>query len=97
MVRRLDRIAVYGREGGTVIYELLGMAGDAWPDWAGLYESGLAAYEAREWEAALRCFEATIASRGGDRPAEIMIARCRMLLANPPGEDWRPLEMLHEK
>jgi adenylate cyclase len=97
LVRRLDRIAVYGRDGGTGIYELLGMAGETRPDWAGLYETGLAAYEARDWDAALRCFEATIASRGGDRPSEIMIARCRTLLADPPDADWQPLETLHEK
>ena len=31
IVRRLDRVAVYGRIGGLAIYELLGMAEDAAP------------------------------------------------------------------
>ncbi len=97
LVRRLDRIAVYGRDGGTVVYELLGLAGETLPAWVEPYEAGLAAYEARGWEAAIRCFETAIARRGGDRPSEIMIARCHALLAEPPGADWQPLDALHEK
>ncbi len=97
LVRRLDRIAVYGRDGGTVVYELLGLAGETLPAWVEPYEAGLAAYEARGWEAAIRCFETAIARRGGDRPSEIMIARCHALLADPPGADWQPLDALHEK
>ena len=97
VVRRLDRIAVYGREGGTVIYELLGLAGEAMPGWARSYEAGLDAYEQRRWDMAIGVFEAAAAERGGDRPAELMIARCRALLAQPPGDDWQPLVALHDK
>src|SRR5260221_10283830 len=57
-VRELDRLMVYGRAGGTAIYELLGMAehGALLPAWVGLYQSGLAAYRARHFADAVNFF-----------------------------------------
>jgi adenylate cyclase len=101
IVRRLDRVAVYGRTGGLAIYELLGMAEDAGgelPDWVRSYEAGLAAYEDRRWPDAVRLFEATAACRGGDdRPSEILRERCRACLADPPPDDWTPISVLESK
>jgi adenylate cyclase len=97
IVRRLDRISVYGRAGGTVIYELLGLAGGPVPVWVHPYEAGIDAYEQRRWSEAIRLFEQTIALRGGDQPADIMIGRCRDLLARPPAADWQPLVALQNK
>ena len=101
IVRRLDRVAVYGRIGGLAIYELLGMAEDAGaevPEWVGTYEAGLAAYEDRSWSEAMRLFEATAARRGGvDRPSEILLERCRAYLADPPPNDWIPISVLESK
>src|SRR6516162_10895601 len=67
LVRRLDRVAVYGRIGGLAIYELLGLAEDAKTatlEWVRTYEAGLAAYEDRRWSEAIGFFEATAAIRG---------------------------------
>jgi adenylate cyclase len=97
VVRRLDRISVYGRAGGTVIYELLGLVGESKPGWVQPYESGLAAYEERRWSEAIPLFEEALALRGDDRPSEIMIARCRDLLASPPAADWQPVVALESK
>jgi adenylate cyclase len=101
IVRRLDRIAVYGRTGGLVIYELLGTAADTGTtsaEWFQTYEAGLAAYEDRRWSAAIRLFEETTALRGTvDRPAEILIKRCRACLAHPPSDDWLPISILESK
>ncbi len=44
VVRKLDTVAVYGRMGGTAIYELVGMDGEPAPAWIGAYEEGLARY-----------------------------------------------------
>ena len=97
IVRRLDRVAVYGRIRGIGIYELLGMAEDPGaeiPGWVETYEAGLAAYEDRRWSDALRLFEATAACRGAsDRPSEILIGRCRACLADPPPDDWTPISV----
>jgi adenylate cyclase len=97
VVRQLDRISVYGRAGGTVIYELLGIAGEPVPAWVHPYEAGLDAYEERRWSEAILLFEETIALRGTDQPSEIMIARCRDLLASPPPADWQPVVALQHK
>src|SRR5271170_2065279 len=53
-VRELDRLMVYGREGGIAIYELLDVteAGAALPAWVALYDGGLAAYRSRDFAAA---------------------------------------------
>ena len=101
VVRRLDRVAVYGRVGGLAIYELLGLAEGAetaTPEWVRTYESGLAAYEDRRWSEAIRLFEATAAIRNGvDRPSEILIERCRSCLTDPPHKDWLPISVLESK
>jgi adenylate cyclase len=98
IVRRLDRVAVYGRMQGLAIYELLAMAGDARvPEWVETYEAGLAAYEGRCWPDAVRLFEATAACRGGDRPSEILLERCHACLADPPPDDWIPVSILESK
>ncbi len=99
IVRRLDRVAVYGRMQGLAIYELLGMAGGAGvPEWVEAYEAGLAAYEDRRWPDAVRLFEATAAGCGGmDRPSEILLGRCRGYLADPPPNDWIPTTILESK
>lgn len=102
IVRRLDRVAVYGRTGGLVIYELLGMAADAGgieaPEWVRNYESGLSAYEDRRWSKAISLFESTAALRDrDDRPSQILVERCRACLADPPPDDWLPISVLESK
>jgi adenylate cyclase len=98
-VRRLDRVAVYGRMQGIDVFELLAMTADssALPDWVTSYEAGLDAYAARDWHEAIAHFQAALATRGGDRPSEILIERCRGYLASPPADDWIPLSILDGK
>jgi adenylate cyclase len=101
IVRRLDRVAVYGRSGSLAIYELLDLARDAkteTPGWVRTYEAGLAAYEDRRWSEAIGFFEATVATRSTvDRPSEILIKRCRSCLIDPPRGDWIPISVLESK
>ncbi len=98
-VRELDRLMVYGRGGGIAIYELLGVAegGAAAPAWATLYESGLAAYRARDFTGAMDFFQKVLDSRPQDRPAQMMLARCRQYLASPPGDDWQATNAMKTK
>jgi adenylate cyclase len=100
IVRRLDRVAVYGRSGSLAIYELLDLTRDATetPGWVRTYEAGLAAYEDRRWSEAIGFFEATVATRSTvDRPSEILIKRCRSCLIDPPRGDWIPISVLESK
>jgi adenylate cyclase len=101
VVRQLDWVAVYGRNEGVAIYELLGMADDSlgdWHAWALHFETGLAAYGDRRWDEAERHFAAAAAERaGGDVPSQLFIERCRALVADPPGADWTPVAIQMEK
>jgi adenylate cyclase len=101
IVRRLGRVAVYGRIEGLAIYELLGIAEDSAaevPQWVETYEAGLAAYEDRNWSKAIGLFETADACRGGlDRPSEILIGRCRACLAVPPPDDWTAISVWESK
>ena len=89
-VRELDRLAVYGRAGGLQIYELLAMAGefsDA-QTWVASYETGLAAYRARDFAAAIRSFESAQKLRHHDHASSVMIERCKQQIDAPIDEDW---------
>ncbi|MBR1090388.1 adenylate/guanylate cyclase domain-containing protein [Bradyrhizobium manausense] len=100
VTRELDSIAVYGREEGFAVYELIALAGEESSDaigWIGRYEQGLANYRARRFAAALVDFEAVLNERGHDRPAELMRDRCRQFAAAAPDQSWRPVAALTAK
>lgn len=99
ITREVDSIAVYGREEGIAAHELIGIAGDdpGPAGWIARYEQGLAHYRARRFAAALVDFEAVLAERGHDRPAEIMCERCRELAVALPDAAWRPVAALGTK
>jgi adenylate cyclase len=90
VLRKLDRVAVYGRKNGIEIYELVATAapGSSTPAWVDTYEAGLAAYLERDWKRAESLFEMASQSRGGDRPSAIMIERCRAYDREPPSKAW---------
>jgi adenylate cyclase len=90
VVRELDRLAVYGRAGGLQIYELLGMAGefDARPEWVAAYETGLVAWRAGDFNAAIAAFQRVLEIRHDDTASVVMIERCRHQLENPAAEAW---------
>ena len=98
-VRELDRLMVYGREGGLSIYELLGMAepGAETPGWVTLYELGLAAYRARNFVGARIFFQQLLAARASDQPARMMLQRCTEFLQSPPGKDWEGTSTMKAK
>ena len=97
--RELDRLMVYGRAGGIAIYELLAMAdtGNAIPAWVTLYDSGLAAYRARNFSGAIGFFQQVLDARPSDQPARIMVERCGQYLKSPPGDDWEATNAMKAK
>lgn len=101
VTREIDSIAVYGREEGFSVYELIGLVGEdsghEASDWIVRYEQGLASYRGRRFAAALADFEAVLNLRGHDRPAELMRDRCRQLVENAPDAAWRPVAALTMK
>jgi adenylate cyclase len=98
-VRELDRLLVYGRAGGIAIYELLDVAerGARPPGWVASYESGLAAYRARDFTGAISFFQQVLEARALDQPARMMLERCRHYLVTPPENDWQATNAMKAK
>ncbi len=98
-VRELDRLAVYGRAGGLQVYELLGIVqnGMPQPSWVSLYETGLEAYRARNFAAAMGFFQMVLVAREGDQPSRVMIERCRQFLEAPPEDSWEATTAMDTK
>ncbi len=96
-VRELDRLTVYGREGGIAIFELLDSDDTTLPAWVAASEAGLAAYRARDFSGAIGQFQQVLEARPEDRPAQIMLERCRDFLHAPPGEDWEATSAMQTK
>lgn len=98
LVREVDRIAVYGRDLGVTVYELLGLAATATrPAWVETYERALAAYRQRHFRDAMDLIEACLEQKPQDGPAMALAGRCRDLLTAPPPADWRPVHALQTK
>jgi len=101
LVRPLDRVAVYGREMGLEMYELLAMKGDAaaaMTGWIAVYEEGRTALRARDWDRAIALFRRVIALRGGcDSVSALQIARAQAFKTSPPPADWDGLVVMESK
>ncbi len=96
-VRELDTVEVMGREGGTRIFELRGLAGGAerQRDLAGRYEILLECYRKGEFDKAAAGFTA-LAGDCDDQPSLVLAERCRQFLKNPPA-DWAGIHAMVSK
>lgn len=100
LVRRLDRVAVYGKEMGLDIFELLALQSPtaaAKPPWLRLYEQGYDALHARQWDAAIDLFQQVIALRGNDSVSRRQIAQAEAYKAMPPPPTWDGLVVMESK
>jgi len=99
--REIDSIAVYGREEGVAVHELIGLADQVELaealGWIAGYERGLAKYRVRDFEGAIADFDAVLGARPGDRPASIIRERCLHLLHVGSDPTWRPVVALNTK
>jgi adenylate cyclase len=89
--RRLDRVAVVGRRGGTDVYELLGEMGavpEEMRQARELYEYALAAYFARRFDEAAAGFGAAARVRPNDNAAETMARRAEQFAIYQPPPEW---------
>ncbi|CAN5822074.1 adenylate/guanylate cyclase domain-containing protein [soil metagenome] len=79
--REIDLVRVKGRAGAVPVFELVGRATTVVEP---TFVTALAAYRARDFATARIQFAALT----GDAVAERLAARCEVLLASPPAEDW---------
>jgi adenylate cyclase len=101
VVRPLDRVAVYGKEKGLEMYELLALKDGRTDDmmaWISVYEEGRAALRARDWDSAVTLFRKVIDLRGGrDSVSSLQIARAEAFKTSPPPADWDGLIVMEAK
>jgi adenylate cyclase len=99
VIREIDNVAVYGRTEGLAVYELIGLAevdgGNR--DWIASYEDGLSRYRQRDFSGAIVQFETVLRSRPNDRPASLLIDRCKQLLQSGVDDEWSPVAALKAK
>jgi adenylate cyclase len=89
VARKLNTVAVRGKEEAVAVYELLAMreeAGDAAPgfEWVTVFDKAMAAYHAGRWHEAAQHFNAVIQLRGEDAPSSLFIDRCMEKVAAEP-------------
>lgn len=83
LCRELDTVKVKGKLKPSLIYELIGKRSDTkeFVEFTEIFHRGLGYYKEKDWEKALREFEAVLRLRPGDRPSEIYVERCRRLMS----------------
>lgn len=102
LVRKLDKVVVYGREKGIDVYELLAMRDDVKLvdsyEWIDRYEAGLAQFQHGNFEPALRLFEQALALHGGKDPATtLFIKRCNDYMVKSPGAQFSGVTVMRGK
>jgi adenylate cyclase len=79
--REIDLVRVKGRAGAIPVFELVGRNGAVVDP---VFATALADYRRREFRSAQEAF----ASLTGDPVAQILAARCAVLAAEPPPDNW---------
>jgi class 3 adenylate cyclase len=99
-VREIDRVIVVGQTQAQTVFEIMGAKGALSPEQERLrelYAEGLAAYRARDWDAALAAFAAALEVVPSDGPSLALISRIEGLEHNPPPADWDGSWRLEQK
>lgn len=99
-VRPLGGVQVKGKTQAVPIFELLGRRGDvvdAALRYAERFGEAVAAFQRRNWTAALVGFEASLKERPADLAARHYAAAVRRFLITPPSGDWNGAIELTEK
>lgn len=101
LLRKLDVVAVKGRQRGVIIYELIGKRAEANEGGLSFVETFnccIDHYLAQEWREASSMFEETYRlSDAKDLPSKMMIDRCEEFLKTTPGPNWSGIYVHSEK
>ena len=100
LARRIDRVAVKGKNEPVVVYEVLGIEGQVSPverKLAADFEAALDAYFKKDFDGAIRTCEAIRAARPDDGPCATLIERSKHMKEHAPGPDWNGVWVMHTK
>lgn len=87
LFRPLDRVQVKGKDDAVEILELVSVKGEKEPEWVHAFRTGLAHYQAGEWDDAESAFGACLSLKPGDVPAQVFVERIRDFRIVQP-DDW---------
>ncbi|MEW5816733.1 MAG: adenylate/guanylate cyclase domain-containing protein, partial [Spirochaetota bacterium] len=90
-VRKLDRVRVVGINQPVRLYELIDEKSQTdakTVEALDIFHVGLALFEEKHWEEALKVFEKALAILPDDGPANVFIKRCNEFIAKPPADSW---------
>jgi len=92
IVREIDKIRVKGKNEPVAVYEVLDYYDETtFPNLSGVIDAfnrGIELYKARDWDAAIRCFEDALALNPNDSVSTLYLNRCRSMIKDPPPPDW---------
>jgi class 3 adenylate cyclase/HAMP domain-containing protein len=95
--RMVDKVEVKGKTEGVGIYSPAGkltpLQEKTWP----LHEKGIAAYFAREFQAAFNHFQIILQHDPTDELAQMYLKRCQSYLKSPPPAAWSGTTKMTEK
>ena len=98
LAREVDLVRVKGRGQPVAIYELLGpLQEGAIIEWLEIFRAGREAYLRRDWEEAVKNFQAVLRLKPEDGPAQVFLHRCREFQHQPPPPDWQGVHVLESK
>jgi len=90
--REIDRVVVKGKTKPVAIYELVDYHTDeSFPNMMGVlqaFQYGLKSYRDGRFDQALKAFDEAHGLYPQDAATNLYIERCKLLQADPPGDDW---------
>ncbi|MFQ5817701.1 MAG: CHASE2 domain-containing protein [Terriglobia bacterium] len=97
--RQLDWIRVKGKQEPVAIYELLAYRSDGnpWGDLLDLFQGGLNAYRARQWDFAIELFQLALERYPDDGPSKLFLARCQQYKQEKPDPAWDGVYVMKTK
>jgi len=100
-MREVDQVIVKGKTEPVGVYEVLDYhTPETFPDMMDVinyFGDGIIHYRKRAFPKAIRQFEEALRRNPSDKLSRTYIDRCRLLLDNPPPEDWHGVWEMHEK
>lgn len=95
--RMLDKVAVKGKVQGVRIFCVRRQLSPAEEEGWGMHALGLDLYYSREFDKAASCFEQVRKFLPEDGISAVFEERCREHRQDPPGPEWKGVEVIQEK
>lgn len=100
VARPVGVVQVKGKRQGVEVWEPLSLASEddaVAREIARLFVEGLGAYLDRDFRGAAEQYKAALRLRPEDKPAAVLLERCRDFLSAPPPEEWNGVYVATEK